>query len=79
MSACVYASQEELWEDLLYFALSQAQRERLRLERAQEPLRLSRKYEQACTRARLHLYNLHAREYLVSPVLVDMARCEGIL
>lgn len=79
MSACVYATQEELWEDLLYYALSRAQRERARLHKLGHPLNLSREYLSAFTTARMHLYNLAAREYAVSALIVEMARAEGLL
>lgn len=77
MSACVYASQEELWEDLLYYALSRAQRERRNADR--DGIVPGSSYRSACALARLHLFNLAAREWAVSPLLVEMARSEGLV
>lgn len=80
MSACV-SSQEELWEDLLYTALVRAAAERRLVERHMPgtPPSWSVAYNAACGRARLHLYNLAAREWPVPPMLVEMARVEGLI
>lgn len=81
MSACVYASEEELWEDLLYYALTSAQRHRRTLQREAPgmPPAAFRPYQLACAQVRLHLYNLYARERIIPPILVEMARAEGVV
>lgn len=80
MSACAYATEEEFWEDLLYYALEAARRHRRTIEREmpEMPPTAHRPYALACARARVHLYNLAAREWLIPPLLVEMARSEGL-
>lgn len=81
MSACVYSSEEALWEDLLYLSLEDARRHRRIIEREMPelPPTAHRPYALACARARVHLYNLAAREWLIPPLLVEMARSEGLV
>lgn len=84
MSAeCVYQSEAELWEDLLYFALANASDARRTLAQLtsqhHDSDTLRKKYRSACARAKLHLDNLAVREHLLPTLLVEMARAEGLL
>lgn len=79
--SCVYATAEDLWEDLLHDALSRMHRERRRMAEFMPDVLLATSGEwcHAKARALIHLKNLAEKNREVPWMLLEMARAEGVL